>query len=205
MGASNVKTVLSAWSSRVRDPAFRVLVAIALTTKDDDDPPVFWGGQEPLATALGRRPPFTAADLRAVDRAMSQLRTAGAIVRISSSAPGHRARHELRLEPPTSAADPRVSAEPTTVTARRVSNRNTRRGTSGEHPSPGDETPAAPWQNTRRDTSGGGVPGTTEEASHPWPVPMGHAREAVVDLHQDDTQLARVVTDDHNETRSAAR
>lgn len=127
MGASNVKAVYAVWAA-IPDPAFRLLVYIALTTRDEDCPPVFWGGQESLAIGLGRRPPFTPADWRAVDRAMAKLRTHGALKPRGGSAPGQTARHEVVLTPDA---------------VRQV---NTRREASVEHPTPGDS-------NTRRPAS----------------------------------------------------
>lgn len=178
MGAGNVKAVLATWSAHVSDSAFKVLVAIAVTTKDDDDPPVFWGGQESLATALGRRPPFTKVDYRAVDRAMKQLRQVGALVRVGSSAPGQRARHELRLEGGTPVTTRRVNSDATPVAERRVNNSDTRHDTTGEHPSFGGQTPVVSWHNTRRAATGRGVLGIEEDhASHPLPVSLGRARD----------------------------
>ncbi len=181
MGSANVKAVLTDWSDRVRDPAFRVLVAIALTTRDEDDPPVFWGGVELLAAALGRRAPLTEADLRAVGRAMGQLRTVGAIVRVQHSAPGKAPRHELRLKASTSDAA-RLVKERSTPDARRPVN-------DGEHRTRGDHSQDAPRPNTGRATSDRGVLGTTEDsASHPWRPTTESAR----DLADDADLLARI-------------
>ena len=172
MGAGNVKAVLTGWSAHVRDPAFRVLVAIALTTKDDDEPPIFWGGLELLAAALGRKPPLTDADLRAVGRAMGQLRKAGAIAQTEHSAPGRTARHELRLRPVTQDGARPVNDGTTPDAPRLVSHNEhrTRRGYSQDAPRP----------NTGRPASYRGVLGQTEEdcASHPSSS-TGRAREVV--------------------------
>jgi hypothetical protein len=120
MGAGNVKAAYGVWS-HLPDPAFRLLVFMALVTKDEDDPPIFWGGRETQAIGIGRKPPHTAADMRAVERAVTKLREAGAIELVQHSAPGHTARHALHLSP---------------VARRRVSEDDTRHDTSGEHPTP---------------------------------------------------------------------
>ena len=126
MGAGNVKAAYVVWASHLRDPAFRLLVFMAVTALDEDNPPQFSGGQETLAIGLGRRPPLTIADQRAIDRAMGQLRAIGAISRVQHSAPGSTARHQLNLSPD---AARRVNKP--------ISESDTRRHVTGEHPTHG--------------------------------------------------------------------
>lgn len=101
MGAGNVKAVYGNWGHLVPDPAFRLLVFMALSTKDDDDPPTCWHAWQSLALGLGRRPPHDDSDRRAVGRAMKQLRDVGAVEGDRRSSPGRTARHVLLIHGPT--------------------------------------------------------------------------------------------------------
>ena len=56
MGAGNVKAAFVHWGDLPGGP-FRLLVYMALRTKDGDKHPQFWGGREDLAFGLGRRVP----------------------------------------------------------------------------------------------------------------------------------------------------
>jgi hypothetical protein len=100
VGATNVKAVY-AWWSHLADQPFRLLAYMALTAKDDDSPPRFWGGRESLAIGIGRTPPHTETDFRAVGRAMGKLRSAGAVELEQHSSPGRRANYVIRLQPGT--------------------------------------------------------------------------------------------------------
>lgn len=53
MGAGNVVHVLTRWSPYLNDKPFRTLVQMAVVAMDEGDPPRYWGGWPPLATALG--------------------------------------------------------------------------------------------------------------------------------------------------------
>jgi hypothetical protein len=71
MGAGNVKAVYALWAD-LPDRPFRVLAYMALTAKDADDPPMFWGGRESLAVAIGRKvsPNDSEASVRTTFRAV---------------------------------------------------------------------------------------------------------------------------------------
>lgn len=113
MGAGNVRTCYARWA-HVPDPAFRMLVFMALVTMDDADPPVFWDGQESLSFGIGRRIPglpaetdtsFRAeaarrqrdADLRAVKRCLQVLSRMGVVRVHRRHAPGRNAEYSLHL------------------------------------------------------------------------------------------------------------
>lgn len=85
-----------------------VLVRMAVSAIDKDLEPRYWGGWEPLARALGRRPnidgtwPSDAAELaaqRAVDRAVATLTKSGLIKRLNTPRPGRQAEYLLQLDP----------------------------------------------------------------------------------------------------------
>jgi hypothetical protein len=71
MGAGNVKAVYALWAD-LPDRPLRVLAYMALTAKDADDPPMFWGGRESLAVAIGRKvsPNDSEASVRTTFRAV---------------------------------------------------------------------------------------------------------------------------------------
>lgn len=113
MGARNVSAVFARWT-HVPDPAFRVLVFMALVTYDHADPPVFWDGQEALAVGLGRMIPEEPAesdssaradaarrqreaDIRAVKRCLQVLTGVGVVKVHRRHAPGRHAEYALSL------------------------------------------------------------------------------------------------------------
>lgn len=97
MGAGNVKAVFATWQHVVPDPAFRVLVYMALVAQDNDKPPLYWGGREALAMCLGRSTPHSSADWRAVSRAIRQLVDDGAIELDRGPSPVSNARYRVVL------------------------------------------------------------------------------------------------------------
>lgn len=118
MGARHVAAVFSRWGGDLDNgkslsrPAFRLLVHMAQTAKDADDPPTYFGGREHLAFGLGRKVPPGRSDedrrtrdatWRAINRAIAQLMTAGALhdrdhPLAQRPAPNHRpARYVLNL------------------------------------------------------------------------------------------------------------
>lgn len=115
MGAGNVAAVVTYWSHLEGAP-YKLLVQMALSAKDADDPALFWGGPDMLAGALGRRPPHDAADHRAVRRGLKQLRAVGAITDAKRAGPGQRAEYALMLRPTADAERPPSA---TTVDAER--------------------------------------------------------------------------------------
>lgn len=180
MGAGNVKAVYALWRD-VPDPAFRLLVFMALTAKDEDDPPQFWGGRETLALGIGRNPPFTESDFRAVDRAMGKLRAAGAIVQSRHSSKMLTARHDLCLSiTATPDATRRVSEVVEDVITLHAASGDhptpgdgiTRRPTT-DHPTPGDGSPDAPRRGEEEEDEEGLTPGRT---THQTAQPQGVAR-----------------------------
>lgn len=122
MGAGNVKLVFANWAHLEHHP-FRVLVYMALTTKDTDQPARYWDRWESLAVALGRMVPDETdgdetvrldrqAALRAVNRATAELLNAGAVTLAQRASPGRNTVYELNLMP-----------ERTVDAERRVNNR----------------------------------------------------------------------------------
>lgn len=122
MGAGNVKLVFANWAHLEHHP-FRVLLYMALTTKDTVHPARYWDRWESLAVALGRMVPDETdgdeqvrlerqAALRAVNRATAELLNTGAVTLAQRASPGRNTVYELNLMP-----DRTVDAE------RRVNNR----------------------------------------------------------------------------------
>lgn len=112
MGASNVAAAFTRWRPQLRDGPMCLLAYMALTARDADSPPRFWGGRESLVLALGRRlPPVVPTDhpdhyantlereaaFTAVKRALKALRLAGAITLLNTPGPGERANYRLNL------------------------------------------------------------------------------------------------------------
>lgn len=190
MGAGNVKAVYALWGT-LPDPAFRLLAFMALIAGDDDQPPQFWGGRELLATGLGRRPPFDAADYRAVDRAMKKLRNVGALVQSRHASPMTTAQHDLVLSPDAvcrvnnSVDDGEERANTRHAASGEHTTRggtNTRRATD-EHTTPGDATDDAPRRPEEQEEqqrltsgetnhSGAQVAEGVDSASGHWPWPL---------------------------------
>ena len=122
MGIQNVSLVYARWV-HLPDRAFRVLAFMALRTIDEDDPPLYWGGRESLAYALGRMTPVEpaasdsspraelnrkarAADFEAVKVALRPLFLAGVACIQTPSAPGRNAVYSLNLLAATGKAEP---------------------------------------------------------------------------------------------------
>jgi hypothetical protein len=73
MGAGNVVLVVSNWFL-VPDPAFRVLVQMALISLDRDTPPRYFGGRTPLLRVMGRDSDHPSpSDYQALKRAIATL------------------------------------------------------------------------------------------------------------------------------------
>jgi hypothetical protein len=107
MGAGNVKAVYGLWG-HLPDNPFRLLAFMALTSRDEDRPPRFWGGRETLAVGLGRDVPSgddqaarraRRATFEAVRWTVQQLIEAGAIQRTRNASPGRTAEYALSLFP----------------------------------------------------------------------------------------------------------
>ncbi|GAA2621980.1 hypothetical protein GCM10010411_67500 [Actinomadura fulvescens] len=107
MGVGNIKLVYNRWRP-LPNTSFRVLTWMALRSMDSDDPPLFWGGWEELALALGRDlPPRDATDpastkernkaYEAVKYAKKVLKRKGAITLVRDAGPGRPAAYALNL------------------------------------------------------------------------------------------------------------
>lgn len=79
MGGTLATQVYTYWK-HLPDRPHRLLVHMALTCKDADRPPRYWGGRDALCSALGL-PEGEATSYRMVSRAISQLIDEGAIER----------------------------------------------------------------------------------------------------------------------------
>lgn len=92
MGAGLVKTAYGLADTLSLDHApTRLFVYMAVTAKDTDPRPVFYGGRDDMARALGNR---GAAGYRAVGRALASL-TSLRLVESTPAAPGRSADHYL--------------------------------------------------------------------------------------------------------------
>lgn len=81
MGASHIASAYTRWAGRVPPLSMVLLTYMALVAKDANSEPWYSQGHQALAElALGRPAPLTTADLRAVERAITPLLRAGAIV-----------------------------------------------------------------------------------------------------------------------------
>lgn len=122
MGIENVKLVFARWV-HLPHGSFRLLTFMALVTMDEDQPPVYWGGREPLAYALGRITPpapedsdtsaraadyrrARRADFEAVKVAFRPLAKAGVAEVLQAAAPGRNAVYALHLGAGTGKAEP---------------------------------------------------------------------------------------------------
>lgn len=79
----------------------RTIIAAAqmgLIAKDHDLPPLYFGGWELIASAMGFKSYTHAADV-AVNRAIRELTDLGMIKAASSAAPGQRTAYELHFTP----------------------------------------------------------------------------------------------------------
>lgn len=105
MGAANVKVVVAHWA-HLSGNAFKMLTYMAVTARDDDAPPRYWGGREDLALSIDRRPPAAYGpdadkqrqlDFKAVERVVAELIVEKAITLINRPAPGRNAIYQLNL------------------------------------------------------------------------------------------------------------
>lgn len=77
MGANHVSVVYAQWGRILDGRPFRLLVHMALTAKDSDNPPMYWAGRDGMAEALGRED--DPAGHQAVKRALAVLKREGAV------------------------------------------------------------------------------------------------------------------------------
>lgn len=97
MGARNIGLVYAKWPHLEEQP-FRMLVFMALHSRDRDEAPLYWGGREALAVAIGRlgqeRERTT---IRVVARNVEELVRAGAITKVGRAHRGRNATYRLNL------------------------------------------------------------------------------------------------------------
>jgi hypothetical protein len=105
VGASNVKAAYAQWGDLPHAP-FRLLAYMALRSMDADSPPMFWGGREEQAYALGKAVPegrdeeskrVRQASFDAVKDAMKVLKARGAVAQTNTACAGQRASFALNL------------------------------------------------------------------------------------------------------------
>lgn len=101
MGASNAVRAFALWS-HLDHRELRGLLFMSLISMDKDDPPVYWGGWESLAEAMGydvKASPEGAR--RSTMRVLAALVRAGVIVSSGQARQGTRAEYALALSPET--------------------------------------------------------------------------------------------------------
>ena len=99
MGANHVSTIYAQWGRRIDGCAFRLLVHMALTALDSDNPPMYWAGRDGMAAALGKDD--DAAGRQAVKRALHILKREGAVKVAKKAVKSRNAtRWEIVLTPP---------------------------------------------------------------------------------------------------------
>lgn len=148
MGARLVAEVYERWS-HLPHHAFRVLAYMALTALDGADEPLYYGGRERLAGALGV--PMTDVDphaaalahrraFKALDRAMRSLYVAGCVAQVGRPAPGRNSTYRLDLKAERTPLDGECEA-PTDPVGRGASEATSSGSVDGTHPAGGDNAP----------------------------------------------------------------
>lgn len=103
MGYANAMTVFTSWG-HLGHRESRLLAYLALVSRDDGRPPVYFGGWEAAARAIGLDPEGNPGSARRnVLKAMSSLTAAGALVPSGAAHTGRRAEYALTLDPARSA------------------------------------------------------------------------------------------------------
>ncbi|GAA3684034.1 hypothetical protein [Micrococcus yunnanensis] len=102
MGASNVIAAYTYWRDRLSHRDLHALVFMAVTALDSDRPPVYYGGWEAVARALGLDLEGNPASAkRTTVKALTALTEAGAITSSGTARAGIRAEYALNLAPGT--------------------------------------------------------------------------------------------------------
>lgn len=99
MGATNVAQVYTHWTHLGHREA-RLLAYLALVSRDDGRPPVYFGGWADAARAIGLDPEGNPASARKnVRQAFRRLAQTGALVSSGTAHAGRRAEYALTLDP----------------------------------------------------------------------------------------------------------
>ena len=102
MGASNVVAAYTYWRARLSHRDLHALVFMAVTALDSDRPPVYYGGWEAVAQALGLDLEGNRASAkRTTVKALTALTEAGAVTSSGTARAGVRAEYALNLVPGT--------------------------------------------------------------------------------------------------------
>jgi len=169
MGANHVSTIYAQWGRRIDGCAFRLLVHMALTALDSDNPPMYWAGRDGMAAALGKDD--DAAGRQAVKRALAVLKREGA-VKVAEKARKSRnaTRWEIVLRPPLGDANrtpipqqPNGNAKGESTES--VPQSGTESDPIGVRKKPDEGTQTVPQRSTRTTTSE-----SEEEISSPTQV-----------------------------------
>ncbi len=93
VGARNVNAAISQWGDAIGSrPSLRLLLALmASASRDNDDPPRYWGGVNHLAALMGHH------GTRAVQRQLAELIAIGAVRPLSSAHRGRRQQYAIVL------------------------------------------------------------------------------------------------------------
>ena len=104
MGYANAMAVFTSWA-HLGHRERSLLAYLALMSRDDDRPPVYFGGWEAAARAIGLDPEGKARSAQEVTRkAFGALAEAGALVSSGKAHTGRRAEYALTLDPARSVA-----------------------------------------------------------------------------------------------------
>jgi hypothetical protein len=145
MGASNVAKVFAYWR-HLDHREVRGLVYMANTSLDQNEPPVYFGGWEALATALGGDPTRNPSNAkRTAMRVLAELRASGAIVSSGEARFNVRAEYAITLDPNETyepAGKGREISWVKVTRSARVTANDTQEGDSHSHP----EKPVADTQ-----------------------------------------------------------
>jgi hypothetical protein len=160
MGARWVAAAYATWNGELPDPAFRLLVYMALVCKDADAEPTFWKGRRALAFGIGRgvedNQEIPKATLQAIKRALQTLTKAGAIEAVYGGWRGKNTEYRLHLMVPGKGYAPRTSLDECGDEERgtpHVPERGTPGDPKGVRPTVQRGTPGVPPRSTRRSRS----------------------------------------------------
>lgn len=155
MGARHVAAAYANWS-HLQDPAFRLLVYMALVAKDANDKPRFWGGRRTLAFGIARGvaddEELPKATVQAVKRCIKTLTDAGAIRGVYGGFRGKNMEYELNLNGPRKGYAPRTPSKSDSAGERgtpRDPERGTPRDPNGVRPVVQRGTPHVPPRSTK--------------------------------------------------------